>query len=932
MLGPLYFFLMEFVDGVNLRQLLRAGRISPREALAIVPQICDALQFAHDQGIVHRDIKPENILLDRRGRVKAADFGLAKIVASGAPLTPSLSPSDGERVTQPGEGTSILTDAGKVMGTPSYMAPEQAERPADVDHRADIYALGVVFYQMLTGELPGKPLQPPSTKVQVDVRLDEVVLRALEKQPELRYQQASVLKTEVETIAGTPEPSERHVPEIRIPIRLWLKATLAVTALTVLTGFLVWLAMPKRPGGTLTGYVTDSVTGESLAQAAVAVTRSDDAKVLRQANADPNGRYQLRWSEDADLLYWRDGVRHGVDLVFTASAPGYERRSVFLSQIQPTGPYERMFDFRLEAASHTGDGSSNRETERVINDLCLRLRQQGFQFNGLSTSSSGDPPRLVVRFQQLREARPRAGTNLWAPVTGSVVADRQANGTWRVRGQQDLGRVRYTLDPISAAWEQGALPEPLPGRGPAEVADFSNQRLDEDAVRAALAGKPGLKRLDLHDSSVSDEFLAHLADLTSLEHLDLSSTLAATPSKPRITDAGLRHLAPMSRLRVLLLHGLPLTDAGLVHLQSLPRLERLQLGATRVGTGEGLRGLKHLKWLRLDSTPITDEALRHVAALTELEQLYLDGTAVSDMGLRHLTGLPKLRVLNLHGTKVTADGVAALRLALPLVAVGMDGQSSPTSTPRVLAQAPFAVQLPGAELELWAVSRFEPGNTNRTWWRPDGALLDVAIRGLNGWFNAPGRELFELAFRVGEQTNGLPGVVVEGIPGSGTTPGGISGSHGAMQAADTVFLQTLSCDPGLAQTSFRIGVAAGPWQTRRSLDFSSTTSGGSSEGSIMLTVIPGERETSVVCSYEEQQGWQTRLVVRGPKGEIEPVRSEPGQGIGKTWRYAATFATDVVQGAKLLLQRRPYHLVEFRNVSLRPGHRTQSEVGDALSD
>ena len=80
---------MEFVDGVNLRQLLQAGRVSAREALAIVPQICDALQFAHDQGIVHRDIKPENILLDRRGRVKVADFGLAKIVgaesAVGAP-------------------------------------------------------------------------------------------------------------------------------------------------------------------------------------------------------------------------------------------------------------------------------------------------------------------------------------------------------------------------------------------------------------------------------------------------------------------------------------------------------------------------------------------------------------------------------------------------------------------------------------------------------------------------------------------------------------------------------------------------------------------------------------------------------------------------------------------------------------------------------
>jgi len=198
----LYFFLMEFVDGVNLRQLLHAGRISAREALAIVPQICDALQYAHDQGIVHRDIKPENILLDRRGRVKVADFGLAKIVGAGRDQNV---PGQTSSTQPPTIATENLTDAGRVMGTPQYMAPEQKEHPGEVDHRADIYALGVVFYQMLTGELPGKRIEPPSSKVLVDVRLDEVVLRALEKKPELRYQQASALKTQVETIATTPE-------------------------------------------------------------------------------------------------------------------------------------------------------------------------------------------------------------------------------------------------------------------------------------------------------------------------------------------------------------------------------------------------------------------------------------------------------------------------------------------------------------------------------------------------------------------------------------------------------------------------------------------------------------------------------------------------------------------------------------------------------
>jgi len=234
---PIYYFFMEFVDGVNLRQLLHAGRIFPREALAIVPQICDALQFAHDQGIVHRDIKPENILLDRRGRVKVADFGLAKLVGVGN------EPMAREGATA---GSPALTESGKVMGTPNYMAPEQKEYPDIVDNRADIYALGVVFYQMLTGELPGKTIAPPSTKVQIDVRLDEIVLRALDKNPELRYQQVSEVKTMVETIATTPPGSSRregaHSKKSEMPSRF--SRTAIVGACWALLFILPVIVMP----------------------------------------------------------------------------------------------------------------------------------------------------------------------------------------------------------------------------------------------------------------------------------------------------------------------------------------------------------------------------------------------------------------------------------------------------------------------------------------------------------------------------------------------------------------------------------------------------------------------------------------------------------------------------------------------------------------
>jgi serine/threonine protein kinase len=195
--GGLNYFVMEYVEGLNLRQLERAGKLSPREALKIIPQICDALQFAHDEGIVHRDIKPENVMLDKKGRVKIADFGLARILGR--------------------ESEDLrLTGTKDVMGTPHYMAPEQVEHPQEVDHRADIYSLGVVFYEMLTGELPLGRFQPPSRKVEVDVRLDEVVLHALEKEPERRYQQASEVKSDVEAIVKTS--ARRTVPPPPPPI------------------------------------------------------------------------------------------------------------------------------------------------------------------------------------------------------------------------------------------------------------------------------------------------------------------------------------------------------------------------------------------------------------------------------------------------------------------------------------------------------------------------------------------------------------------------------------------------------------------------------------------------------------------------------------------------------------------------------------------
>jgi tRNA A-37 threonylcarbamoyl transferase component Bud32 len=186
--GELCFLVMEHVSGTSLRRILSTQRLSPETALRYVPQICDALEYAHANGVIHRDIKPENILIDERGNLKIADFGLAKMADPGR--------SDAAHATA----------TGQVMGTPHYMAPEQIENMAGVDHRADIYSLGVVFYEMLTGELPLGKFPNPSQKVHVDVRFDEVVLKALQKEPEKRYQRASYIKDAVSTISGKGFP------------------------------------------------------------------------------------------------------------------------------------------------------------------------------------------------------------------------------------------------------------------------------------------------------------------------------------------------------------------------------------------------------------------------------------------------------------------------------------------------------------------------------------------------------------------------------------------------------------------------------------------------------------------------------------------------------------------------------------------------------
>ena len=181
-----WYLVTEFIDGETLESRLARGRLSFSQAVELISRTADALQYAHDHGVIHRDVKPSNVLIDREGQPHVTDFGLAKREAGEATMTPD----------------------GQVMGTPAYMSPEQARGESHgVDARTDIYSLGVILYEVLTGECPfqgnrrmlllqvleDEPRPPRKLNDKIPRDLQTICLKAMAKSPARRYQSAQAL-------------------------------------------------------------------------------------------------------------------------------------------------------------------------------------------------------------------------------------------------------------------------------------------------------------------------------------------------------------------------------------------------------------------------------------------------------------------------------------------------------------------------------------------------------------------------------------------------------------------------------------------------------------------------------------------------------------------------------------------------------------------
>ena len=267
--GDTYYFVMEYVDGKSLRdRLLREGKLSPTETLELMQGICAALEYAHEHRVVHRDLKPGNILLDAAGAPKLADFGIARIVG-----------------TDTSQGIQ-LTSAHMVMGSADYMAPEQRESAAACDHRADIYALGVMLYQMLAGQLPVGTFKPVSRLVSgVPSAVDRVIRTALATSPADRYDSVAKLRAalmhafaEAATRPGhRAGPGARRKPSPALGI--------AITAGVVVVLGAIAIAMATRRSGTPPTPIVEGVATKTPVPVATrhAVTPEPPRKVPEKA-------------------------------------------------------------------------------------------------------------------------------------------------------------------------------------------------------------------------------------------------------------------------------------------------------------------------------------------------------------------------------------------------------------------------------------------------------------------------------------------------------------------------------------------------------------------------------------------------------------------------------------------------------------------------
>ncbi|MGE5190908.1 MAG: protein kinase domain-containing protein [Deltaproteobacteria bacterium] len=691
-----YFLVMEYVPGRNLKSWIRSEKALPIGwSCECIRQAALGLEHAFEQGMVHRDIKPSNLLVteDEHGGlplVKILDLGLARFASET-------------------EDEGDVTRSGQVLGTPDYIAPEQARNTKAADIRADIFSLGCTLFELLTGRLPfpgytameklmarasQDAFRVRQYRPDVPAELDEIVSKMLARDPRMRYTTPVEVAQALAPFA-TGTAGSVPAPAAAVPSRAGL-STAGPPAVT-------FASLDARTDASLQGFPAE-------------LHELTAAKPARPAALPPSGVWRNRRTRIAAAAM---GVMLILGLVWSV-LPGRKGSSPDGTAHQ-THPSKKHHKERSgDDDTRAGDSESHEPSDPERETAEWVLERGGA---------------VLVTAVTRHGSRPKKTETTGTP--DPRVADRQAihdaaelpAGAFHLTGVELHGNIRLNQSDIARLAKLPRL----------ESLNLSDTRFTDSDI-ASLKSTTSLIHLDLQDTPLSDTGLVPLKNLPDLRSLQLSRT--------RITGAALEELASLGNLKELHLEGTPVHDRDLKHLQDLPQLETLSLARTEVTgawdrdgkapslhyvwelkelttldlsglhlepnalnvprrievpvrvlrlTGakmnddslKHLSGMTSLRELSLRSTSVTGEGMKHLTWMAELEHLdladtvvgdgglkalgglsslkslNLQGTVVSDAGLVHLQGLKRLQSLDLSGSKVTAAGVEALRQELP---------------------------------------------------------------------------------------------------------------------------------------------------------------------------------------------------------------------------------------------------------------------------
>ncbi len=533
--GGLLYIVMEYVDGTDVARMIQSeGKLPPERAIALLAEVCDALHYAHQNGVIHRDLKPANLLVTREGRVKIADFGLAK---------------------HNDEALLGLTKTNVAIGTPDFLAPEAWTPGTPLDARADVYALGVTLYQMLTGEVPRGLWKMPSVKVGTDPRFDAIVDRAMQPEREARYQSSIELRRDLERIQAEPVEdgrARRSAPYLSSSVRRGILAGTVVALFALIAALIVfWPRVTNQNPSQLTGLRSTS------SPARPTPTVRDAARWLVQVRADfrivSNGQ-EFSIHSEVDIP---EGDFQIVNLNFDRW------------KSSPPEPPPPENEFQVLHAVKTLRHAYLRLPG--ITDVALTFLAGNPNLKSLTISGSKQvTDDVLVHLAGLKRLDSLAITH--APqLTGRdfskaawLASIQEVDFLYAKLGDEAI-RVLATCPRIKAVRVEGTaitadgLRALAPVRSIVELRIGNCRKLSEQDFVELLPEFSRLKKLDLAASPIRTETARALAALTNLVDLNLTGT--------RIGDEGLAVLSGLDRLKVVHLFNTRVTGEGIAEFE-----------------------------------------------------------------------------------------------------------------------------------------------------------------------------------------------------------------------------------------------------------------------------------------------------------------------------------------------------------------------------